>query len=80
MITDQDVQKLKKTFATKDDLKGFATKDDLKELKGDIQNMSDKIIEAMQDMLSTKADSDDLNEQHRQLDNHETRILALEVK
>jgi len=33
MITDADVTKLKKTFATKDDLKRFATKDDLKALE-----------------------------------------------
>ncbi|MEK7141560.1 MAG: hypothetical protein AAB800_03390 [Patescibacteria group bacterium] len=51
MITDADVEKLKKVFATKDDLKRFATKDDLKrfatkedfkimetELRGDIAN------------------------------------------
>jgi hypothetical protein len=30
MITDADVKKLEKKFATKDDLKRFATKDDLK--------------------------------------------------
>ncbi len=30
MITDVDIEKLKGTFATKDDIKVFATKDDLK--------------------------------------------------
>jgi len=30
MLTDDDIKKLKGTFATKDDLKRFATKDDLK--------------------------------------------------
>jgi uncharacterized coiled-coil DUF342 family protein len=30
MISDADITKLKKAFATKDDLKRFATKDDLK--------------------------------------------------
>ena len=30
MITDADIEKLKKVFATKDDLNSFATKDDLK--------------------------------------------------
>lgn len=34
MITDADIKKLSKVFATKDDLKAFATKDDLsRELK-----------------------------------------------
>jgi DNA invertase Pin-like site-specific DNA recombinase len=30
MLTDSDIKKLKKIFATKEDLKKFATKDDLK--------------------------------------------------
>ncbi len=30
MITDADIKKMKKVFATKDDVKFFATKDDLK--------------------------------------------------
>jgi len=38
MITDKDIEKLKDTFATKDDLKGFATKDDLKKS----ENRADK--------------------------------------
>ena len=37
MITDTDITKLKKVFATKDDLKGFATKDELAELRADMQ-------------------------------------------
>jgi hypothetical protein len=30
MLTNSDIKKLKRIFATKDDLKKFATKDDLK--------------------------------------------------
>ncbi|MDP4010611.1 MAG: hypothetical protein Q8P72_00095 [Candidatus Roizmanbacteria bacterium] len=46
MITDRDIEKLAKVFATKDDLKGFATKDDLKGFatKDDLQEMKDEII------------------------------------
>lgn len=33
MITNKDVEKLKETFATKEDLKQFATKKELKNLK-----------------------------------------------
>ena len=54
MITDADVTKLKKVFATKDDLKGFATKDDLKGFatKNDL-----KALEARQDSkFATKND------------------------
>jgi len=75
MITDADVKKLKETFVTKDDL------------KNDIQNFSNKIIEAMGEMfsgleakLTHKADTSDLNDQQRQIDNHETRIGDLEAK
>jgi hypothetical protein len=42
MITDADIKKLEKKFATKDDLKGFATKDDLKKTE---KSMKDAIIE-----------------------------------
>jgi len=71
MITDADVQKLKKTFATKADLTGFVTKDDL-------IKKTERIIEAMTDILEPKANTDDLNQQQRQIDNHEDRILTLE--
>ncbi len=51
MITDADITKLKKTFATKDDLKSelqkYATKDALEELRADMQigfgEVTDKI-------------------------------------
>lgn len=68
MITKQDRSDLVADFK-----KVFATKDDLNKNK-------ERIIEALDDMLSTKADKDDIEVYQRQLDNHETRILALEVK
>lgn len=47
MITDNDIKKLKQTFATKEDLKGFATKDDLIDFKDailhEIQNLRDDV-------------------------------------
>ena len=42
MITDKDIAKLKKVFATKDDLKNFATKDDLKEIRQEINRFTTK--------------------------------------
>lgn len=48
MITDQDVKKLKQTFATKEDLKDMATKDDLKafvtkdDLKAELERFATK--------------------------------------
>ncbi|PIZ64294.1 hypothetical protein CO051_05655 [Candidatus Roizmanbacteria bacterium CG_4_9_14_0_2_um_filter_39_13] len=38
MITDQDIKKLSKVFATKDDLKNFATKEDLNKMKDEMQD------------------------------------------
>jgi hypothetical protein len=56
MITDADVEKLKDTFATKDDLKAFATKDDLKAFatKDDLKAFATK------DDLKAFATKDDL--------------------
>ena len=56
MITDKDVTKLKKVFATKDDLKQFAKKDDLKNFatKDDLKQFAKK------DDLKNFATKDDL--------------------
>jgi archaellum component FlaC len=47
MITDADITKLKKTFATKEDLKRFATKEELKKesssLRAEMSEMRDTI-------------------------------------
>lgn len=55
MITDADIKKMKKVFATKKDLKSFATKDDLKTLrsefigkfatKDDLRESTDQLVE-----------------------------------
>lgn len=46
MITDQDINKLAKVFATKEDLKGFATKEDLKDFatKKDLMNLEQVFV------------------------------------
>lgn len=38
-LNQADISLLKKTFATKDDLKNFATKDDLKSIKIDLKTL-----------------------------------------
>jgi len=54
-ITDKDVAKLKKVFATKDDLKNFTTKDDLKNFvtKDDLKNEL-KSFATKDELISTK--------------------------
>lgn len=54
MITDDDVKKLSKVFATKDDLKAMATKDDLKALE--------KTMAKQKDLLDVKQKLDDLSD------------------
>ncbi|KKT38779.1 MAG: hypothetical protein UW22_C0006G0045 [Candidatus Gottesmanbacteria bacterium GW2011_GWB1_44_11c] len=71
MITDADVTKLKKTFATKDDLKRFATKDDLKRFatKDDLKRFATKddlkALEARQD--NKFASKDDLKKTEKSM-------------
>lgn len=60
-ITDKDVEKLKKTFATKDDLKNFVTKDDLKqELSGFVTKVDlmgvRKDMKSLEDKMMTRFD------------------------
>lgn len=52
MITDADIQKMKKVFATKDDLKNFATKDDLNGLakQKDLLRLELKVDSIKQDV------------------------------
>lgn len=58
MITDDDVKKLSKVFATKADLKGFATKDDLKVFatKDDLQALAKQkdLLDVKKDLLDVK--------------------------
>ena len=73
MITDQDVEKLKKTFVTKDEIKV---------LRKDIQKMSDDILQAVGEITKVRDPKtiEEFNNQQRQIDNHENRIIALELK
>lgn len=58
MISDQDIEKLKGVFATKDDLKGFATKEDLADLKLEVGELHDQVsgIEEKLDSVESKID------------------------
>ena len=67
MLDDKDIQKLKESFATKDDLKNFATKDDLNEIKADLKNFATKddfkdlkkdLISAMEKVFPTRVEVD----------------------
>ncbi len=52
MITDADIKKLSKIFATKDELKKFATKDDL----FDLELRVNRKIETLESNMATKSD------------------------
>jgi hypothetical protein len=47
MITDADIKKMKKVFATKDDLKKLAKQKDLLEVKKKLQELSDYAVPAL---------------------------------
>ncbi len=70
MITDNDIKKLKQTFATKEDLKGFATKDDLIDFKDailhEIQNLRDDVTvtTGYRDTLEDHEDRPEVIESH----------------
>ena len=84
MITDTDITKLKKTFATKDDLKMFATKEDLSDMRKDFK----KVFATKEDLASVrdelKEDIADihveLGELHDKFDNLAGRFDSFEVK
>ena len=71
MISDQDVEKLKKTFATKD-----GVKEDIRNLKEDLLDAMDKqkkeIIGAVAEVIRESINPI--------LDNHEERIAKLEKR
>ncbi|MBI5122227.1 hypothetical protein HZA75_00045 [Candidatus Roizmanbacteria bacterium] len=73
MITDVDIKKMKKVFATKEDLKKFATKDDLKKFitKEDFKVESKKFAtkEDLEVALEKYATKDDLLNVTKELKN-----------
>ena len=94
MITDADIKKMKKVFATKEDLKRFATKDELKslDLKMDagFQELLKFIVEIKNDIMKElnefrnemnefRVEMRDINRGNQAiLNNHESRIAHLE--
>lgn len=84
MITDTDITKLKKTFATKEDLKKFATKKDLSDMRKDFK----KVFATKEDLAGVrdelKEDIADihveLGELHDKFDNLAGKFDSFEVK
>lgn len=78
MITDTDINKLTKVFATKDDLKAmedrqdrkYATKDDLKQ---ELENTKKDIVQEITDFLQDNI-LNLLNEHERRLDRLEKTV------
>lgn len=54
MITDDDVKKLKKVFATKEDLKRFATKEDFQKLREVDANLVREVVEIKAEIADIK--------------------------
>ena len=79
MITDADIEKLKKVFATKEDLKEFITKEDLKQFvtKNDIILFKDQILYKIQKLRDDVAIVIGYRDM---IEDHETRIGNLELK
>jgi len=71
MITDADIKKMKKVFATKEDMKSFATKEDLKSFatKDDLKSFAtkDDLKTLRSEFISKFVTKDDLRESTDQL-------------
>lgn len=83
--TKEDLDNLKKEFkkgfATKDDLKRFATKDDLKRFatKDDLQELRQEMNEKLDIIINyTKTTADELVITRSKVTNHEGRITKIE--
>lgn len=74
MLTQQDINKLKKIFATKEDLKKFATKEDF-------AGIADELLELLMPHFNKMDELIDEIHSHRVvLGDHEKRIEKLEEK
>lgn len=96
MITDADIKKMKKVFATKDDLKNFATnfatKEDIKYLKNEIidtrKDLNEKIdqvfLRLAEDignvMMEVKGSNTEIRTHRIQIGEHEDRLQKVEHK
>ncbi len=85
MITDADIKKMKKVFATKDDLKTlrsefigkFATKYDLRESTNQLVELIMGGFDRIEKIVSRTNDHDEIIENHeRRLDKIEDKVFA----
>lgn len=82
MLNDQDINKLKSVFATKEDFNGLATRKDFLDLKSDVDGLRSEIKSFK---VETRESFSELNEKIDNLtdvvmENHDKRIEALEEK
>jgi uncharacterized phage infection (PIP) family protein YhgE len=80
MLTDSDIKKLKKIFATKEDLKAFATKKDLTKGLTEVTNEIVKEITEVIGDLVTRIDNTlkEIRSHQIVLGDHEERIKKIE--
>ena len=81
MITDADIKKLRKVFATKDDLKSLATKEDIKSLatKKDFRELNAKIDTIYTNLAESIGNIlFEVKEVKDELKNHSKKIKKLE--
>lgn len=82
MITNKDVEKLKETFATKEDLKQFATKKELQSFKKEVNQKFDEtnrhfdvVAEDIKNSIALLAEN--ISAKNSKVDEHEEKIEAL---
>jgi len=80
MLTDSDIKKLKKIFASKEDLKAFATKKDLTKGLMEVTNeIVKEMTEVIGDLVARINNALEEIRSHRiVLGNHEERIKKIE--
>lgn len=74
--TKKDLEKLKKDFLTKDDAKSFATKEDLRKTSDGIINEIQTVIEMVGKSLENDREQNDILEHHgRQIDRLNDKVF-----
>ncbi len=80
MITDDDIKKLSKVFATKEDLESFATKDDLRGFatKDDLHDLEDKLMTLVdavyQEVVAMRQEQSMHFQSHREIDDRLNKL------
>ena len=75
MLTNKDVEKLKETFATKEDLKQFATKEEMNRKFKETNRHFDVVAEDLKNTITLLAEQ--ISGKNDKIDDHEEKIENL---